>query len=104
EQFTKGLVKKEYILKSEKSAPQKKFTVKSHLKRIGEKYASERGGVSGVDAETEFEVFDEFVIARPKTGRTHQIRVQAAESGFPILGDTLYGGAPHERVCLHSQR
>ena len=104
EQFTKGLVKKEYILKSDRPAPQKKFTIKSHLKRVGERYASERGGVSGVDAETEFEVSDEFIIARPKTGRTHQIRVHAAESGFPILGDTLYGGSPYERLCLHSQR
>jgi 23S rRNA pseudouridine1911/1915/1917 synthase len=26
-----------------------------------------------------------------ETGRTHQIRVQLAEHGFPILGDALYG-------------
>ncbi|MDO4569989.1 MAG: RluA family pseudouridine synthase [Planctomycetia bacterium] len=28
---------------------------------------------------------------RLETGRTHQIRVQAASRGFPILGDALYG-------------
>ena len=27
----------------------------------------------------------------PKTGRTHQLRVQAASRGFPILGDSSYG-------------
>lgn len=28
---------------------------------------------------------------RPLTGRTHQLRVQMAEAGFPILGDARYG-------------
>ena len=42
------------------------------------------------------------VEAEPLTGRTHQIRVHAAESGFPILGDTLYGGTPAPRVYLHA--
>jgi tRNA pseudouridine32 synthase/23S rRNA pseudouridine746 synthase/23S rRNA pseudouridine1911/1915/1917 synthase len=32
----------------------------------------------------------------PKTGRTHQIRVHCAQSGFPILGDPWYG-APQDR-------
>lgn len=30
----------------------------------------------------------------PKTGRTHQLRVQLAGRGCPIVGDDLYGGAP----------
>lgn len=28
---------------------------------------------------------------RPRTGRSHQLRVQLARRGFPILGDRLYG-------------
>lgn len=31
------------------------------------------------------------VEARPKTGRTHQIRVHLAAIGLPIIGDALYG-------------
>jgi 23S rRNA-/tRNA-specific pseudouridylate synthase len=30
----------------------------------------------------------------PVTGRMHQLRVQAANRGFPIVGDRLYGGPP----------
>lgn len=32
-----------------------------------------------------------FVKVQPRSGRTHQIRVHFAESGFPILGDKVYG-------------
>jgi len=44
------------------------------------------------------------VLAEPVTGRTHQIRVQSAALGFPVLGDALYGGAPAPRLCLHAER
>jgi len=30
----------------------------------------------------------------PLTGRTHQLRVHCMESGFPVLGDNIYGSAP----------
>ncbi len=44
------------------------------------------------------------------TGQTHQIRVQLARAGLPILGDRKYGGpatperAMCERVALHARR
>jgi 23S rRNA pseudouridine1911/1915/1917 synthase len=34
---------------------------------------------------------------RPKTGRTHQLRVHAAEAGAPLFGDSLYQ-APRRQV------
>ena len=30
----------------------------------------------------------------PKTGRKHQLRIHMAESGYPIMGDRLYGNGP----------
>jgi RluA family pseudouridine synthase len=33
-----------------------------------------------------------WVQAKPKTGRTHQIRVHMQHLGHPLLGDALYGG------------
>jgi 23S rRNA pseudouridine1911/1915/1917 synthase len=40
------------------------------------------------------------------TGRTHQIRVQLAEAGFPVLGDPVYGlaSAALPRQGLHATR
>ncbi len=49
-----------------------------------------------------------FIEAKPKTGRTHQIRVHLASIGAPILGDPLYGALSAEDrrqpIMLHARR
>lgn len=50
----------------------------------------------GKSAETSVEVLDRrgplaLLELRPKTGRAHQLRVQCASRGFPIVGDRRYG-------------
>jgi 23S rRNA pseudouridine1911/1915/1917 synthase len=37
-----------------------------------------------------------------KTGLRHQIRAQMAHLGFPLIGDTLYGGKEAKRLYLHA--
>jgi len=49
----------------------------------------------GKEAETHFRSLEvkgntALILARPLTGRTHQIRVHLAASGYPVLGDKLY--------------
>lgn len=40
----------------------------------------------------------------PITGRTNQLRIHCLHIGHPIIGDTIYGGPPAPRLCLHAER
>jgi 23S rRNA (cytosine1962-C5)-methyltransferase len=111
EQFTNRAVRKKYLLLTDRSVPGMKLLVKSALARVGDKYVSRPASTAGTKiAQTIFYPIDEnkatgltiLVAAEPLTGRTHQIRVHAANKGFPILGDSRYGGTPGPRVCLHA--
>jgi 23S rRNA pseudouridine1911/1915/1917 synthase len=49
-----------------------------------------------------------FISLRPRTGRTHQLRVHMKHIGAPILGDPLYGKPdpvfPNSSLMLHAHR
>ena len=118
QQFTSRSVHKKYVLLTDRHPKRGELVAKSRIARAGDRYVS---GPQGEMAETRFKTvaadvrlalnskkpesridFCQLVEAEPLTGRTHQIRVHASEHGFPILGDTLYGGSAFQRVCLHA--
>lgn len=107
EQFTQHTVRKKYLLLTDREVAQRPFIATSSLVRAGQKYLSRPPHAGGEQAETHFRILAKeagrtLVEAVPVTGRTHQIRVHAAEHGFPILGDTLYGGTFWPRLCLQA--
>ncbi|MDO8513206.1 MAG: RluA family pseudouridine synthase [bacterium] len=58
-------------------------------------------------AQTDYETIKHFsykkqlltlVLAKPKTGRMHQIRIHLKHLGYPIIGDQLYSFKPSHRI------
>jgi 23S rRNA-/tRNA-specific pseudouridylate synthase len=68
-------------------------------------------GEGGDEAISQFEVLEGKpdlyykLLCRPITGRTHQLRVQLAHRGHPILGDSIYGQKnTASRLMLQAQK
>jgi 23S rRNA pseudouridine1911/1915/1917 synthase len=64
---------------------------------------------AGKHAETRLRVIERgarrtLVELEPVTGRTNQLRIHCAHAGHAVVGDVLYGGEPHARLCLHAAR
>ena len=104
ELFSKHLIQKTYQCICWKSPnarpliPNEEFRIDNYLGKISQASGKSKFGAvkSGGDlAITDFSTVEVFrdmywLSARPKTGRTHQIRVHTSEAQIPILGDPLY--------------
>lgn len=77
-------------------------------------WTAQRGGRGEErEAVTEYKVIERkggysFVEVKPKTGRTHQIRVHFKAINYPLVADTLYGKGREnllgfQRLALHSK-
>ncbi|MGE3309171.1 MAG: class I SAM-dependent methyltransferase [Limisphaerales bacterium] len=107
-QFSKRRAEKEYVLQTDRNPRRDSWTARSFIRKISCRFESVDDPDEGLEAETRFTVLSGAdgrwtVRAEPRTGRTHQIRIHASNEGIPILGDTLYGGTPHSRLCLHAR-
>lgn len=99
EQFQKHTVEKVYWAWVPGGFPEETGEWRDHLRKIADTAKGEvtSAGEPGAKAAvTEFRVLhrrdgETLLELRPRTGRMHQLRIQAATRGFPILGDELYG-------------
>jgi 23S rRNA pseudouridine1911/1915/1917 synthase len=121
EQFERRLVKKWYWAAVEGQVAPAEGLWEDHLRKI---YGVPRAEIVPPDhpegrlAVLHYRVlaagaFGSLLEIRLETGRTHQVRVQAASRGHPLLGDALYGSAipfgPHyedqrlRAIALHAR-
>ncbi|WP_462137160.1 RluA family pseudouridine synthase [Candidatus Mycalebacterium sp.] len=98
-QFAGRSVRKEYsaIVLGEMKESSGVFSSKIGRSPSNRKKMSGKNPVKARDSITEWETVEilrgwTFVKIKPKTGRTHQIRVHFAEAGHPVACDPLYGG------------
>lgn len=113
-QFRDRRVLKEYLAISSRPLPAPAGRVEGRMgrdPRDRKRFAPlETGGKTAV---TDWKVLERYgpyslVALRPRTGRTHQLRVHMKALGCPILGDPLYGRGdprfPEATLMLHARR
>ncbi|TMK86399.1 MAG: RluA family pseudouridine synthase [Actinobacteria bacterium] len=112
--FRRHAVDRRYLALVRGAVEPDRFLVEAPLGRRADRILVR--AVTGKEAATEIAVRERLegsalVEARPRTGRTHQIRVHLAAIGHPVLGDRAYGGAGTDasrlgltRPFLHSWR
>jgi 23S rRNA pseudouridine1911/1915/1917 synthase len=98
-QFEHRSVRKEYLAIIRGRMNEMHGIIDKPIARHPDHYEMQRVHHSGKQAVTEFEVLEQWkrfslLRLKPKTGRTHQLRVHLAAINHPIVGDRLYSKRP----------
>lgn len=106
-QFSQRKAKKTYLAVVQGSMRETEAVIDMPIERNPKAPATFRVGANGKTATTYYKVqrtntMYSLLELKPTTGRTHQLRVHLAQLGHPIVGDTLYGGKPADRLFLHA--
>ena len=113
QQFESRKVKKEYIAIIKGIPKEKKIKIETFIARNPanrKRFSVAENGKQAVTFLTVLKTWEShsLVLLRPKTGRTHQLRVHMQFLGHPITGDPLYSGFdalfPNATLMLHSRR
>jgi 23S rRNA pseudouridine1911/1915/1917 synthase len=111
EQFKTRTARKRYVAILRGVPGEKSGRIKTLLCRDSRNRKRFAVGERGKEALSYFKVIRSWtthslVLLYPRTGRTHQLRVQMAYLGHPILGDSLYGTGdrlfPGAEMMLHA--
>ncbi len=107
-QFADRTVQKTYAAIIEGHLTEDEAVIDMPIERNPKAPATFRVGPNGKPAITRYKVLQKnehasLLELKPKTGRTHQLRVHLHKLGHPIIGDALYGqGKYGDRLYLHA--
>ena len=111
QQFKSRVVKKTYITLVQGKLTPEKGIIEAAIGRDPSHRQRMAVTAKGREARTEYQVIKyignySLLEIKPETGRTHQIRVHLAATGFPVVGDTTYGlkSSRFPRQFLHASK
>ena len=100
EQFRERKIEKGYFAITNSKPVEEQGKLEHYLKRSADKRSAvltSKKDSKGIFCALEYQMIEEkdafyLLEVKPLTGRFHQIRVQLAAIGCPIIGDVVYGG------------
>jgi 23S rRNA pseudouridine1911/1915/1917 synthase len=107
-QFSDRKVEKTYVAVIKGTLSPEEAIIDAPIARNAKEPKKFRVDMQGKSAQTHYKVLEtnngySLVELRPKTGRTHQLRIHLLHVGHPIVGDELYGGEKSSRLLLHAK-